>query len=187
MTKTNQKNEEIKGRIDSHNAMIESLKTQLKEAEKQRPYGSMREGWLKTMKAMTSPFANYNRNIQSYLKDPELHDLEKDIIKLQDFCLKIQEKHLKFNTLKKVTKSEEKLFKLEQKVLANPAYISQRYNESMNVNETLEEVSHMKRFFDDLKNRFKIRIPLTAGVEEAEAINLVQKLTAELAELSDSK
>ena len=103
------------------------------------------------------------------------------------FCLKIQEKHLKFNTLKKVTKSEEKLFKLEQKVLANPAYISQRYNESMNVNETLEEVSHMKRFFDDLKNRFKIRIPLTAGVEEAEAINLVQKLTAELAELSDSK
>ncbi len=183
----NQKNEEIKSRIDTHNAMIESLKTQLKEAESQRPYGSMREGWLKTMKAVTSPFANYNRNIQSYLKDPELHELEKAITKIQDFCLKMHNTHSKFKNIKQVIKSEIKLSKLEQKVLANPAYISQRYSESMNINETFEEVSHMKRFFDELKNRFKAHIPLTAGVKEAEAIELVQKLTADLAELSDSK
>jgi len=184
---TKQKNEEIKNKINTHNAMIESLNAQLKEAKSLRPYGSTRSLWLQSMKAMTSPFANYNRNIQSYIADPELHNLEKEIIKLQDFCLKIQKKHLKFNNLKKVIKSEAKLLKLEQKVLANPAYISQRYGESMNINETFEEVSHIKGFFSELKDKFKIHIPLTTGVKEAEAIDLVQKLTAELAELSDSK
>ncbi len=184
MTQTEPKTDDIKTRIDTHSAIIESLKTQLKEARNQRPYGSMREGWLKTMKAVTSPFAAYNKNIQSYLKDPQLHELAKDIIKLQNFCLKILKKRDKIKELKAITKFEEKLLKLEQKVLANPAYLSERYDKSMNVKETLEESFNLKSYLHELKNKFQVQVSLSIGDTEEKALELIQQLTAEL---SDSK
>lgn len=162
----NTKDKEIKNRIQTHEAMIESLQTQLREVTRNRPYGPIKGAWLKTMKACTSPFASYNKSVTSYLEDPSLHRLEKDINKIQDLCLFLQKNPKAVSTEKKLIKSKIKLMKLEQKILANPAYISQKYDDSMNVKETLEEVSNTKLALDGLELVLKTIMNKNTGIAE---------------------
>jgi hypothetical protein len=163
MTKTI---EELEKTIKNHEAIIHSYRTQLNEVNLTKKW------WLKSMKACTTPFAMYNKNINSYLSDPELHNLAKDTLKLQDICLKIQKTHHTLKTENKVIKAELKLFKLEQKVLANPAYISQRYNDLMNVKETLEEVLRTKELITGIKDLFKLQVITQMGFSDSSEIIL---------------
>jgi hypothetical protein len=159
-TKTN----EIKEQIRVHKAMIESLSIQLKEKKSNKPYSDVKKAWLQTMKVCTKPFAVYHKNINSYLDDPEIYALEKDIIKIQDACLKITLNSSTFTSEKHITKAIQKLIKLEKKILANPSYISQRYEDCMNVKETLDEVLNVRTFLFELKNMLTAQILTQPGI-----------------------
>lgn len=159
-TKTN----EIKDQIKIHKAMIESLSAQLKEKESNKPYSDAKKVWLQTLKVCTKPFAIYHKNVSSYLEDPELYVLEKDIIKIQDTCLKITLSSNTFSSEKQITKAIKKLEKLEKKILANPSYISQRYKDCMNVKETLDEVLNVRTFLFELKNMLIAQILTQPGI-----------------------
>ena len=150
MTETQNKEKEIRQKIEQHEALIESLRTHLKETQNNKAYGPTKGYWLKTVQACTSPFAKLNKSIESYLADPDLHNLEKDILKLQDICIKFYKNQNKLDTQNKITKAQLKLSKLKEKILANPAYISQKYSDEMNVKETLDEAENLQNVLFEL-------------------------------------
>jgi hypothetical protein len=146
----------IEEKLEAQIALNVSLKIRLNELSSSQSYGSTKGAFLKTMKVMTSPFARYHQNLNTYLENPDLHQLEKDIIRVQDLCVKIPNKNL--NSEKKIFKIKEKLFELENKVLANPAYLSHSYSESLNVKETLEEVEHAYTALSVAQNALMLQI-----------------------------
>ena len=164
MPKTKEKSDEIRQEIQLHRDMIGSLRVKLKEVEDHDPYAQLKEYYLKSMRAMTSPFARYNNNLRKQLNDPELYLLEKDTIQIQNLCLKCLNNQSNYNNLKKITKFKTKLAILEKKVLANPAYISQRYDDFVNVKETFEELSHVKHFLSGLEDMLKVQILTSPGI-----------------------
>ena len=79
-TKTETKIEELQTTITNHEAVIETYKIQLNEVKYNHdPYGVTKKWWLKSMRACTTPFAAYNKNINSYLDDPDLHNHPLDL------------------------------------------------------------------------------------------------------------
>tara|TARA_B100001765_G_scaffold84713_1_gene51836 strand:- start:218 stop:739 length:522 start_codon:yes stop_codon:yes gene_type:complete len=159
---------------------IDSLKAKLKQEKGKRPYGSAKGVWLNSMRIATSPFATYHKSIQGYLQDPELHEFAKLIRKTQDFCLKIQKKKDAFSS-SKVLKTIEKLVIIENKVLNHSVYINEKYKESMNVKETLEEVNNLKDRLREREEKFKICMSTEQGVtEEQQAKKLLELIQAEL-------
>ena len=166
MTKAEQKIKELESTIRNYDAMLESLKKQLAETKKQDPYGPVRKAWLVTMKTCTEPFAKYNKNINAYMEDPDLYKLEKDINKLQEIVFKTYENYKSYNSEKKIIKRLLKISKIEEKVLANPAYISQKYDDSMNVEKTLGNTSDAKTLLSELLITLKVQILPQAGLDK---------------------
>jgi len=163
---TAQKTEEIRNKIKMHREMIGSLRASLKEAENNSPYGPTKQFYLETMKSITEPLANYNRNVKKYLADPYLFNLEKDINKLQEIVFKTYENYKSYNSEKKIIKRLLKMLKIEKRILANPAYISQSYPDSMNVKETLDEYVNVRAFLNELQDMLKVHHVSTNGIAD---------------------
>ncbi len=162
-----EKTKEIRDRIKTHRAMIESLRIQLKDVEDNKPYGSMKELYLKTMKGMTSPFANYNKNVSSYLKDPDLHRLKGSLNKAKKFMLKVLKEGDKLIvSLSKISKKIEKLSKIEKAIIENPAHIK-GFSQSK---DTVNELNTLKEWLEAQRTAILTgTIDPQDGVSEAKA------------------
>ena len=176
---TDEKIEKIEEELAANKKIADSLKENLKEAKKQRPYGTTRGLWLSSMKAITGPFAAYNESIHEYLKDPELHQFRKLVTKTQNLIAKITKRKNSFNNHRKVLLYLEKLVASEAKMLLHPVYTAKKYDDAMNVEETLNELQVVKNFLCKLEQMFKVHLPIEGATEEQQA-ELLKLMEAKL-------
>lgn len=130
------------------------------EVKQKKHYGALKGAWLKSMKAMSSPFANYNKNVQGYLEDPELHEFNKQVIKLKTFCEKLYGNKKALTNISKIPKNLSKLYRLTTEIVNHPVYSNKRYENSMNVEGVLKEGERLNDCLSNLAEQFKIHNPL---------------------------
>ena len=174
MSEIQKKKKQIQEKIKTHAAMLDSLHSELKRLENDKNNNPAKEAWLKAVLYITNPFARFNKSAKQQIADPELFDLLKDINKLQDLIIKVLNNPQKLKSQKAIEKTQKKLQVIKDKILANPAYISQRYSDSMNVKETLEEWQNADTFLSGMKDIFHIQALSVTGANT----NLDQSVTS---------
>jgi hypothetical protein len=169
--------ESIKNEIKNHEISIKSLKDELNIVKNKKPYNGFKGAYLKTMRTCTNPFANYNKNINNYLKDPKLHYLKKDIEKAEKFIKKIlnlNEETLKISKIEKYLKA---LDKVQVPLLLNSKPILQRIppRQKLKLDKTLKALKVINEWLFDQKLLLNVEIN-----EEEEQEENIEKQAEEL-------
>jgi len=169
---------QLKSRIKAHRAMIESLRTRIKEIEADRPYGSTKGAWLKTVKFMTSPFASANKNVTSYMNDPDLYELHDLFEDAEKFLKKVHDQDEKLHSKEHVEKFLEQLTKIQEAILKNSAYISTRYSEESGEQFTkiLSKLEQVKALLNNQKRLLEFKQEEKIEITETEAVEFFHEL-----------
>jgi len=175
MPTSEEKINKLKSRIKAHRAMIESLRTQIKAIEQDRPYGSTKNAWLKTVKCLTSPFASANKNVNEYINNPDLYHLKDTFEEAEKLLAKINDNDEKLFNLKYVEKFLEKLEEIEKAIYENPAMIT---SDLSNDDETkiLTKLEQVKALLNNQKRLLEMPRTERGEMTESQAVELFEDL-----------
>ena len=172
--------ETIKNNIKDHELSIKSLKEELGAVENETPHNKFKDAYLKTMKACTNPFAKYNKDINSCLRDPKLYYLKKDIYKAEKFIKKILSLNKKTLKLTKVEKYLKALDKVQEPLLISNKEISEKLSirQKGKLNKTLKALEVINEWLFDQK--LILSIDSNEKKEETEDIEDIEKQAEDL-------